>query len=490
MRGTVSLAPTFVAFHLRPLMMRSLQTAWILTLLACASTATAQVPLDISLDHSTFRYSADETMLELYMGVGLGSLDYAPDTTGGFVATLPVEVQVRPASSASSADGSAEPVASVPRMLRFVVPDTNATTIARAYSDQVRLALPSGDYRADVVVAPSDDRPAITLSTDVSVPPYAEQEPAISSIQVASSISRADRADDPFAKSGLSIQPNPSVEFVDGMNSVPYYAELYDIDGAVGGDAYTLFVYLARSNQPNPLPDHQSRSTRPARPVDVAVGRLDISTLPTGTYFLRVAALNEANEPVAERSKKIYVIHPSVAREGVYAIGEDYETTLYEAMAGEELDLNLEHALVIADSRERSAASRLATEDDKRRFLISFWKERDTDANPSTNGARREFYSRLNVVTERFREAGQPGHTTERGRVYLQYGPPNQIDPRMFEPDLLEHVIWVYDNLPGEGRSMFVFADRYSTGRMRLLHSDVTGETSLAEWQAELQRIR
>ncbi len=50
----------------------------------------------------------------------------------------------------------------------------------------------------------------------------------------------------------------------------------------------------------------------------------------------------------------------------------------------------------------------------------------------------------------------------------------------------MPYEIWVYDNIPGEGRALFVFADRFKSNTYDLIHSDVRGEASLPNWQQEL----
>jgi hypothetical protein len=62
------------------------------------------------------------------------------------------------------------------------------------------------------------------------------------------------------------------------------------------------------------------------------------------------------------------------------------------------------------------------------------------------------------------------------------------IEPHLYDRDMIPHEIWQYNNIPGEGRAVFVFADRNSFGRFELIHSSVPGERSLPDWQEELRR--
>ena len=91
--------------------------------------------------------------------------------------------------------------------------------------------------------------------------------------------------------------------------------------------------------------------------------------LPTGEYTLHLAVLNEANEALAEQSKRFYVINPDVAQpQRNVAIADDDEL-FYRAMGEEEIALNVDHARVVATGAERD---RIAGAPDGRRAPRAF----------------------------------------------------------------------------------------------------------------------
>lgn len=469
-------------------------------LIVPASGARAQgLPLQLDLDTGSYLYGGGESILEIYLSLGVHTLAFEATDDSSFAAQVPVDVSVFPASSGAPEGTSPEAVYQQTLDLQFVVADTLLLRSGREYVEQIRTTLPPGEY--DVVATVPGDvtsgRSELELrANDVIVPDYESASGgAISSIQLASSIKRAEEGETDFVKSGLEIQPNPTAVFEirpdsTGMRTVPYYAEIYGVDEAIPGETYTVLAYLSQSNRPNPLPDHQQRTERPVRPVDVVAGRFDITSLPSGTYYLRVAALNAANEPVAERGQKLYIVNPTVAAQALYAEGQDFESLLFQGLSEEEVDLELEQIEAIGSSSEMGLARSLTDLEAKQNFLAAFWRGRDDNPNPNVNGARRSFLQRLSIVQDRYREPLTEGFRTERGRVFLKYGAPSQVDERRFEAETIPYVVWTYDNIPGEGRAMFVFADRFSSGRLVLIHSDVTGEQSLPNWQDELIRIR
>lgn len=449
------------------------------------ASASAQVPIQVRLDAGTFRYTEDQTLVEVYLSFGAQTLPFER-SADGFVATMPVRVQLLPVATAAPADTERAPVYDQTLPFQYVMTDTTALTSGQVFVEQVRLAAVPGEYELDIRLMP-EGRSQVRLARDLRIPAYAEaQTAAISSVQLAADIQRATDGSDPLSKSGLSIRPNPDAFYGGAQGAVQYYAEVYDPPAQ--SDTYTLLTFVTETDGGAPLPGHETRSERTVRPVDVVAARMDISTLPSGIYHLRLVVLDEANQSVAEQSKRFYVINPDVERPQVGPDVMSYEETLFASMVEEELALNVRHARVIASSREEEQIRQLNTDEDRRRFLTAFWTARDEDGLPSSNQARRTFYERLSFVNDRYREVGQDGYETDRGRIYLKYGPPTEIDRRIFEANAFPHEIWAYDNIPGEGRSVFVFVDRFSSDRFELLHSDVTGEVSIPNWRSEIVR--
>ncbi len=475
-------------------------TALAALLLLVSPLASAQpLPIQLDLDTASYLYGDGESILEIYVSVGVHTLTFTQDGDGGYSAQVPVNVSVMPAASGAPRGTAQTPVYDQMLDLRFQVADTLLLQTGREYVEQIRTTLPPGDYDV-VATVPADAaqaRAQIELrANDVAIPDYERSAAAsISTVQLASSISRAEEGATDFVKSGLEVQPNPTGVFAMdaegmGMRSVPYYAEVYGIGSSVEAENYTVLAYLSQSDRANPIDGYQQRSQRPVRPVDVIVGRFDISKLPTGSYYLRIAALNASNEPVAERSQKLYIVNPTVEQENIYANGQDFETVLFSGLSQEEIDLEIKQIDILSNGREQSAARAITDLDAKRNFLASFWRERDEDPNPNINSARRAFLQRINVARERYSEPMvSQGEVSERGRIFVKYGPPTQVDSQPFGQDTVPFVVWNYDNIPGEGRALFVFADSFSSGRFELIHSDVTGEVTLPDWREELTRM-
>ena len=447
------------------------------------------LPLDVDLDYATFLYDESVSVLEFYVSVGAEKLDFEL-TEGQYLATVPLDFVLRPVADSAPTGASLEPVLEENLILRFASVDTSALLPGQFYVEQLRMVVPAGEYTLDATFSATAGRPEVKVALDVVVPDYTSSERVmVSGITLASHITQAGEGDSEnrFYKNGLLVTPNPNGLYGEGQDHIFYYMECYGLPEKILDDEYTLFVFLSESNLPQPMSGYQERTVRSVRHPDVLVGSFDISELPSGSYFLRFALLDDNNQAVVEQGKKFFVLNPNVERP-VRAVDEGFETSLYAVMSEEEVEDNLAHARVIATQSELSQIRRLSDLEAKRTYLARFWQARDTDSDLASNAARREFYERLRYADDRYDTPFEEVWETDRARVLLKYGYPSDVDPRPFDRQLVPHEIWVFDNIPGQGTSLFIFADREGLGRFDLIHSTVTGEISEPNWQQLLQR--
>jgi GWxTD domain-containing protein len=82
-----------------------------------------------------------------------------------------------------------------------------------------------------------------------------------------------------------------------------------------------------------------------------------------------------------------------------------------------------------------------------------------------------------------------PGYKSDRGRVFLQYGPPSARIQRPNEPGEYPYEIWQYYKISSFSNRRFVFFNPMSVGNEYvLLHSDLPGELFNNRWIQDLSR--
>jgi len=88
--------------------------------------------------------------------------------------------------------------------------------------------------------------------------------------------------------------------------------------------------------------------------------------------------------------------------------------------------LNEDVTYIITDE-EKSAFTRLQTDEEREQFIENFWLRRDPTPDTVENEFREEHYRRIAYANEHF-ASGIPGWKTDRGRIYICYGPPDELD--------------------------------------------------------------
>jgi GWxTD domain-containing protein len=81
----------------------------------------------------------------------------------------------------------------------------------------------------------------------------------------------------------------------------------------------------------------------------------------------------------------------------------------------------------IITKEERDAFLRLATNEEREQYIEEFWRRRNPDPDSPENAYREEHYRRIAYANERF-SSGIPGWKTDRGRIYIRWGPPDEIE--------------------------------------------------------------
>src|SRR6516225_8199469 len=86
-----------------------------------------------------------------------------------------------------------------------------------------------------------------------------------------------------------------------------------------------------------------------------------------------------------------------------------------------------EDVVYIISDEERKAFKQLSNDEERDQFIEAFWQRRDPTPDTIENEFKEEHYRRIAYANEHF-PAGIPGWKTDRGRIYITYGPPDEIE--------------------------------------------------------------
>ncbi|MGC9158274.1 MAG: GWxTD domain-containing protein [Terracidiphilus sp.] len=138
--------------------------------------------------------------------------------------------------------------------------------------------------------------------------------------------------------------------------------------------------------------------------------------------------------------------------------------------------LNQDVAYIITP-QERRAFLGLSNDEERDAFIESFWQRRNPNPDSQENEYREEHYRRIAYANEHF-GAGKPGWMTDRGRIYITWGPPDSIESHPGggsylrpmqegggETSTFPYEVWHYRYLEGVGQNIDIeFVDTCQCG--------------------------
>src|SRR5271154_1149252 len=140
----------------------------------------------------------------------------------------------------------------------------------------------------------------------------------------------------------------------------------------------------------------------------------------------------QATDKQAADKKDASQSAPPAKRETVAKPMTEKQKKKQEAKLRKELEtpyrkwLNEEVVYIITDE-EKKAFKAFSTDEEREQFIEQFWLRRDPTPDTEENEFREEHYRRIAYANERF-ASGIPGWKSDRGRIYIIYGPPDEIE--------------------------------------------------------------
>src|ERR671931_2274221 len=133
---------------------------------------------------------------------------------------------------------------------------------------------------------------------------------------------------------------------------------------------------------------------------------------------------------------------------------------------------------------EKKAWNKLQTDEEREQFIEAFWRRRDPDPDTDVNEYLEEYYERIAYANEHF-ASGIPGWKTDRGRIYIMYGKPDELESHpaggSYEREPYEgggqtstypFERWFYRYIEGVGSGIEIeFVDPTGSGEYRIARS-------------------
>ncbi|NUO79735.1 GWxTD domain-containing protein [candidate division KSB1 bacterium] len=440
-----------------------------------------QAQMNAALDLAAFRYEQAQIYLEAYYAVPLSNLKFVATPSGALHAQALIRFSVFKDDSLWKDDAW--------KMEKTVAAMADVQS-GQAMVDLVRHVLAPGKYRfvlqVEDVHAPGA---AQTLQQELTLTPFSIDALGLSQIELAGAIKNipAD-TNNRFYKNGMEVVPKPDAMFGKEAPLLYYYVEAYNLAQTfAGGVYYTQCQILDANQQPAPQvkPRVQAKKTLAA---SVEVGMLNVSTLPSGVFNLRFDLLDSNRTVRQSTSKRFYVYDPEHVPPAQPVVKLDLAQLRleYNTMSEGELDEQFACAKYFADKEENKAYKSLNTPEAKRQFLAEFWRRRDPSPNTVTNEFKLEHQRRVAYANEHLQNYTRAGWKTDRGRVYIVFGPPSDVERFPNNPLSYAYEIWHYDQI--EGGVIFVFVQLQGMGEYVQVHSTKRGEPQNKEWEEQIEK--
>lgn len=399
-----------------------------------------------SVDWAAFQATGDTNRVEFFYAIPYNLLKYEKATEAGQVARFSVRFQLL------GPDGTVEDatIYKQARISTFV----EAEKAQRVFVDGFGVPVPAGRYLLRVTISSltgMQTGDTVTAAGSVyedsiEVPDF-RVEPALSTIQLAAGIVHD------TVSGGFSVVPNPTRRYGgDGVDRVYFYFEGYGLSPAA--DSYDVVTsILDRTAEPETLitsvqAKYKGQGTR----VSAALG-VSVDGLAAGQYALAVAVADRGNGSVAARSTWFTIVgEETPADQTPYRLEmTELETRYYDRLG------------FIATARELAYYNALS-DSGREAYLAWYWSRHNLG----------EFARRMETARGRYRSANRDGLKTDRGRIYVEYGEPDEVERRVLEVDRRPREYWQYYN---QG-FVFVFIDLTGSDDYRLVYTNCPHEPS------------
>lgn len=377
-------------------------------------------------------------------------------------------------------------------------PQVADTSKVANFIDVQRFPLSPGNYTMQLTISDVNKKDAKIMTNKVPVyVDFPKDSVHVSSIALIESYT-ATQTVGPLTRSGYDLVPYVSSFYPANMNTLSFYTEIYNVQRHVPAeDKVVIFAYIESAETGARLNQLMRFFKQAPQKVNVVLSEFPIETLPNGRYRLVVEVRNSVNRLLAQNAITFDRLNPGTQHKLEDIAAVNVENTFVSKMTNADTLIDYIRSLrpISSESEKTYAENRIKTDDIKvmQQYFYNYWMNRN-ERNPE--GAWLVYNNQVKKVNKAFGTQTMKGYDTDRGRVYLQYGPPDQRTVMNNEPSSYPYEIWQYYTIRPDPRravnttqtnKRFVFYNPdLVTNNYRLIHSDARGEVRDDRWKLKL----
>ena len=442
-----------------------------LLFLSCLTSIFPQ-KINFEFDYAQFGYDSLSNYVEFYYSFNQVGLTYIDTDTADYVQGL-LQIEINDSVTSNNIINK-----------HWVISNNvlDSANLNRSLIGLVGFVIDKGSYIVNVtgsdVNNPSNKK---TITEIIIVDPFLNSLPALSDVQLASNIlPNSENSSSIFYKNTYEVTPMPASVGGEMQPVIFYYIELYNLKAGPSASEMRFDEMIINSR--GQLVNLKSKKINKSVNTRVEAGIVKAHKLPTDTYTLMLNLIDSVANYGVSSSKRFFIYNPSIMPADTFQTTvSPVLSTTFGAMSEEEIDDLFNKSKYIATNPEVDKYKALSTEAAKREFIYNFWKARDENPSDDRNETYIDYTKRVSDSDGRFSALGKDGWKTDRGRVFIIYGEPSEIERHPNETDSRPYEIWKYESL--EGGVYFVFGDVTGFNDYQLLHSTKRGELRDDYWQ-------
>jgi GWxTD domain-containing protein len=308
-------------------------------------------------------------------------------------------------------------------------------------------SLPDGKYRVHVYLSDASGTGTASVEYETKLRRLREDVPTVSDILFAFSAGSQGAEPHLFDRGNLLVVPSVSRTYGSMTNDrLLVYMELYTGDS----EDNKVVIETKIRNDGNKMMYRDTLTASLKEPITRQLREFSLAEYPPGRYDFEIRLRGRRFKELGKQVSGFTILWDQAA-----LIQHDFETAVGQ------LD-------VISKPGELDSLKAARTPEERRRAFEQYWKDKDPTPGTEENEVKREFYHRINYANFHFSVMRRPGWKTDRGRVYIQNGAPDQIDDVPMSPSDPPYQRWHYYQ---DGRyRRFTFVDENYDGEYRLIY--------------------
>lgn len=441
------------------------------------SSQISQAQLTAFLSTGTFDQPSGEPYVEAYLKVVGNTSKVVPLSNGNLQSKIEVSWIFKSGDSIVHFE-----------KYNLLSPEVKATdTLVPDFINQPRISLPNGVYTVELRLRDfntNDKEVKVTKQFKIDFP---KDKVKISDIELLESFTETTLVN-PYSKNGYDLTPYTDNYYPSNVDNLKFYAEIYNTQ-STNNDPFIVRYYISNANNDQILEDLLVIKKQKAELVNVILAQFPIQNLPSGNYDVNIEVISKENKLLA--FTHTFIQRSNQVRKPIAT--QDYDdlditNTFVSNITNPDTLMYLIDVLypISSQSETQVAENQMALRDVKsmQRFIYFFWSKRAPD-NPQK--AWENYMLEVYKVNNSYAAVNKYGYETDRGRIYLKYGPPETVNEIKDDPDAYPYEIWHYYKLENQTNRKFVFyCPELVTQNYKLLHSDAIGEVYNSKWELDL----